>query len=232
MPLPLIVANWKMNGSQELLQQYHDFFHQHLIDYQVIVCPPFPFLLQCDTALFALGAQDCAHTDNGPFTGCVSASMLKQCNAQYVILGHSERRTHFHEDGKMIQQKVQQALAADLVPIICVGESWEARQANRTESVIETQLQECLPNNPQDQARCIIAYEPLWAIGTSKIPSLEEIQSVHQVIKQQYSQCPVLYGGSVMVVNIKQILGRDCVDGVLVGGASLSLAFWESLVQP
>lgn len=229
MQLPLIVANWKMNGTQELLQQYHVFFHRHVIGYRVIVCPPFPFLSQCDTSLFALGAQDCAHMEHGPFTGCVSAAILKQHNVQYVILGHSERRTHFHEHNKMIQQKVQQALAVDLVPIVCVGESWAERQAHETESVLMAQLRGCLPKNSLDQARCIIAYEPLWAIGTNKVPNLGEIQSTHQLIKQQYNQCPVLYGGSVTGLNIKQIIDLGSVDGVLVGGASLSLAFWESL---
>ncbi|HCU07049.1 MAG TPA: triose-phosphate isomerase [Holosporales bacterium] len=222
-----IVANWKMNGDFKLVQQYQDFFSQHVIKHHVVVCPPYPFLDKIQNSTYHVGAQNCHVEKAGAFTGSISAAILKNCNTQYVILGHSERRTQFNETNEQILQKVNAALNEDLIPIICIGETLQQKESREARAVITKQLEESIPIT---QKKVIIAYEPIWAIGTGHVPSSEDIESMHALIRRLYPTIPILYGGSVNKNNIHSILNIKNVDGVLVGGASLDISFFETLI--
>lgn len=220
-----IVANFKMNGSinfiQDYFQQLSKTSHHHRV-----ICPPFPYLQQIATILKSeslqnchLGAQNCASQKEGAYTGEVSARMLKEFGCQYVILGHSERRQLQGERSPTIKEKAQLAIEEGLIPIICVGETGENRNNNETETTILNQLQESTP----EMGDYMIAYEPIWAIGTGNTATPNDILSVHSLIRKQsvYKNIPLLYGGSVNAKNCETILEIPNVDGVLVGGASL-----------
>lgn len=221
-----IVANWKMNGDIQLIQLYQDFFSQYTINHHIVVCPPSPFLEKIKHTSYEVGAQDCHFEKSGAFTGSTSADILKSMNAEYVILGHSERRTQYNETSQLVQKKSMAALDAGLTPIICIGETLQEKETGQTSTIITNQLKESIPNTKQD---FMIAYEPIWAIGTGTVPSPEYIQNIHSVIHNIYPTCPVLYGGSVNKKNIKDILRIKYVDGVLVGGASLDISFFQTL---
>lgn len=222
-----IVANWKMNGDLNLVQQYQNFFSQHVLRYRVVVCPPYPFLEKIQNDAYYVGAQDCHFEKEGAFTGSMSAAILKSVCTQYVILGHSERRTQFNETNKQVCQKVQAVLDADLIPIVCVGETRQQKETAQTRAVITQQVEESIVIT---QKKLMIAYEPIWAIGTGCVPSLEDIASVHALIRTLYPTAILLYGGSVNKKNVHSILTINNVDGVLVGGASLDISFFETLI--
>lgn len=220
-----VVANWKMNGNanqartlvQAILNTQCNINHNT----HIILCPPFTLLSQLQNMLqsssLLLGAQDCHHKSHGAFTGNISAPMLQEAGCTHVIIGHSERRQYHHETDDIIKCKVEAALAAELTPIICVGETLAQREAGEAEKVIANQVATALPNSSDN---IIIAYEPVWAIGTGKIPTSEDIAVIHNTIKQ-HTDIPVLYGGSVNAENAGAILATPHVDGLLVGGASL-----------
>lgn len=222
-----IVANWKMNGDFNLVQQYQNFFSQHAIKYHVVVCPPYPFLAKIQHDAYHVGAQDCHVEKAGAFTGSISATILKKFNTQYVILGHSERRAQFNETNQQIAAKVKAALDEDLIPIICVGETLQEKESGHATAVMTRQLAESIPTT---QKKFIIAYEPIWAIGTGRVPSSEDIESIHALIRKLCPTIPILYGGSVNKTNISSILNIKNVDGVLVGGASLDVSFFATLI--
>lgn len=222
-----IVANWKMNGDFNLVQQYQNFFSQHHINYHVVVCPPCPFLDKIQNHTYHIGAQDCHFETNGAFTGSISAAILKNFHIQYVILGHSERRAQFNETNQQVATKVKAALDEDLIPIICVGETLQEKESGHATVVITKQLEESIPIT---QKKFIIAYEPIWAIGTGRVPSSEDIEIIHALIRKLYPTIPILYGGSVNKNNTQGILSIKNVDGVLVGGASLDVSFFETLI--
>lgn len=222
-PKHYIIANWKMHTPpmpawvQSVAMACPD------DDVQVVVCPPFTRLSAGQMVLantpIALGGQDCHEKEEGAFTGDVSAKMLRQCGCSYVLVGHSERREHHGETNEQVKAKAEVAVEHGLVPIICIGESQEEREGGNALPVIERQIAESVP--PLD-ALMIIAYEPVWAIGSGKTPTCEEVAEAHDVIKKQlHKPLPVVYGGSVKPANASEILTIDHVDGVLVGGASL-----------
>ncbi len=217
----LIVGNWKMNkGDEAGLQLAQDLLN---LKGNVVICPPYTILREVTQLVqkssLKVGAQDCASHLDGSYTGEVSASMIRNNGCSHVILGHSEARTHRHETDELVCQKVSRALDVGLVPIICIGETREAYEGGGTQDVLRSQLEKSLPKTDQE---IILAYEPVWAIGTGLVASLEYITETHQFIQSlTHHKYPILYGGSVNAKNASEILSISEVGGVLVGGASL-----------
>lgn len=240
---PLIVANWKMHGlcetSRELITQI--VLNKADLD-NIVICPPFTLLYQVGQAIHGtminLGGQDCHHEKQGAFTGDVSAAMLKDDGCSYVILGHSERRKNHHETDSLVQKKADAAHRAGLITIICVGESEKARERGDTLKVVEDQILHCLPKGTGPE-NAIIAYEPVWAIGSGKTPTSKEIGEVHEFIgallKKKYpnfkKSSRIIYGGSVTPDNAEKILAIKGVGGLLVGGASLDAKSFSKIVK-
>lgn len=227
--LPWVVANWKMNG---LADDCIDFLDACAFYPNLIFCPSAIYinLAKCSAVRIHVGAQDCGVALNGAYTGDISALALKDIEADFTIVGHSERRKHHMETNTTINQKAKAAIAADLMPIICVGESLEEYQQGITNQVLGLQLEECLAG--LEDKSYWIAYEPLWAIGTGLIPSMQEIEAAITFIQSSTKAACILYGGSVNADNIDEITALPCVSGVLVGGASLKIeAFSKMLIQ-
>lgn len=236
----LIAGNWKMNTDRasgvELAKGIASRAGE--VDADLLVCPPSVYLLPVADALsgskVALGAQDVYFENNGAFTGEISTAMLKDIGAKYVILGHSERRHILGETDADVNKKAHAALSAGLAPIVCVGEKLEEREAGRTSDVIRRQFEGSLAGVAREQIpSLVIAYEPVWAIGTGKVASPQQAEEVHadlrSLLAKQYNaelagQVRILYGGSVKPDNAGEILGQENVDGALVGGASLKTA--------
>ena len=223
----IIAANWKMNGSEELMKEFSHLAPAKHND--IIICPPFTLLDSAKTHLpsfIKIGAQNCSEQDRGPFTGEISASMLKEKSVSHVLIGHSERRTLFKETNDMIFKKVEAAIKSKLIPIVCIGEKLSGKKANKTLQVLDSQINGSLAKIEPDE-HVIVAYEPVWAIGTGLIPDENEIKETHLYIKTKLNQhfdtdIPVLYGGSANSENCNQIISIDNVGGLLVGGASLN----------
>ncbi len=240
----LIAGNWKMNKTtEEAVVFARDLVKA--IDNQKIVnvalCPPFtmiPALSEVlDGSTVALGAQNMNSEASGAFTGEISAEMLREYFVTYVIIGHSERRMLFHENNAVINKKVKAALAANLRPILCVGETLEERELGRTLDVIGEQIREGLKNVSSEHiGRLVVAYEPVWAIGTGKNATPQMAQEVHEAIRRmlddQYglngSNLMIIYGGSMKPDNAEELLSQPDVDGGLIGGASL---IFNSFIQ-
>ncbi len=246
---PLIVGNWKMNKTaseaavfiRDLRDRVPASPHA-----DVVIVPPFTALETAYSALgpsswINLGAQDVHWEEQGAFTGEVSAPMLRELGCRYVIVGHSERRTHFGERDEDIQKKVRAALKHGLSPILCVGESLAEREANRTESVVTDQLKVSLAGlATQDLATVTVAYEPVWAIGTGRAATTKQAVTAHRSIRlfietgwdsQTASAIRILYGGSVTPQNIEPLLVSDAIDGVLVGGACLNPDSFATIID-
>ena len=243
---PLVAGNWKMHGSlagnAELLLGLRELLPASSAD--CVVCPPFVYLPAVGAALagsaIELGAQDvCEQIESGAFTGEVSASMLREVGCRYVIVGHSERRAIYGESDELVARKFAAALAAGLVPILCVGESLQEREAGATEAVVIRQLDAVI--NAVGVAalgRGVLAYEPVWAIGTGRTASPEQAQEVHACLRGRIAAIDVtitgsmriLYGGSVKAGNAKDIFAMPDVDGGLIGGASLKAAEFATIV--
>ncbi len=234
---PLVAGNWKMNGTRAALEvavalaKGYDMPLRQKAD--VLVCPPATLLYLMSATLvgsgIGTGGQDCHVEEAGAFTGDISAAMLADAGASHVILGHSERRTLHGEKSALVCAKVRMALANCLVPVICIGETLAQRDAGKTLSVVREQLRGSLPRDIAGHA-FIIAYEPLWAIGTGKTPTPSDIVTVHGAIrrdlarligKREAASVRILYGGSVKPSNAGELLCLPDVDGALVGGASL-----------
>jgi triosephosphate isomerase len=249
--MTIIIANWKMNkgleGSLDIATDLHNLINKKAVNCQVVLCPSFPYLYVVSkiisNGLIKLGAQDCSFKESGAYTGDVSASMLKDSGCDYVILGHSERRLYHNETSSVIKQKAEKALLYGLTAIICVGETSLEKEKGKAFSVIEDQLKNSLPLSLSDE-NIIIAYEPVWAIGTGKNPSVREINKVHAHIKDCVKDfialhglllekdVKIVYGGSVNPSNCKEILSIANVNGLLVGGASLvSKDFYNILIE-
>ncbi len=227
----LVVGNWKMNGdlvrNQALLEQL---VRHELAAVERAVCVPFPYLAQAQAALagtpVALGAQNLCEFDDGAFTGEVSARMLREFGCRYVIVGHSERRSLFGEDDAMVARKTAKALAAGLIPIVCVGESLAEREAGQVEAVLQRQLDALRTElTPAALAELVIAYEPVWAIGTGRAASPEQVQAVLAFIRAWLGEhggaVRILYGGSVKPDTARELFSLPDADGGLIGGASL-----------
>jgi triosephosphate isomerase len=247
MRTPFVAGNWKMNMTLatgiELAQAIAAAKPAGTVE--VAVCPPFVYLADIHKTIAAshvkLGAQNVYFEAKGAFTGEISCSMLKDVGCEYVILGHSERRHILHETDKLINAKVKAAIAADLKPILCVGELIEERDAGKTENVIETQLVGGLEGLSADQLKhLVIAYEPVWAIGTGRTATPDQAQEVHKFIRNwltnkfgnNFAQTVrIQYGGSVKPENAKEIMAKPDVDGALVGGASLKANDFLQIIQ-
>jgi len=237
MRVKLVAGNWKMNGSlasgQALLKAMLPPLAA-LNRARYAVCPPFPHLVAIGQVLrgsnVALGAQDVCQFDDGAYTGGVSGAMLADCGCRYVLVGHSERRSVFGETDDVVAQKYAQALKHGLTPILCVGESLAERESGVTEVVVARQLDAVTRlGGVQSLAKGVVAYEPVWAIGTGKTASSEQAQAVHAFIRGRVAAgdrkvadaLVILYGGSVKAGNAAQLFAMPDVDGGLIGGASL-----------
>lgn len=230
----LIVGNWKMNTTRTEAVQLVTALRDQLIKgadaFDMAVCPPFVWLGEvaqiCTGSALKAGAQDCGMADKGAFTGDVSATMVKEVGASYVIVGHSERRAQHNETNAIVKAKAEAAIKNGLIPIICVGETESERQQGAHESVVGQQLAESLPGS----GAYVVAYEPVWAIGTGKTPTIQDIKSMHSFIRQQLDpteKVAILYGGSVKPDNAAAFIAIDHVGGFLIGGASLKAdEFW------
>ncbi len=235
----LIVGNWKMNGRLTSgLVLARDIVEKAItrkpLAYDIVVCPPSTLIWPINETLAGspvhLGGQDCHYATHGPYTGDVSAAQLADLGCKYVIVGHSERRQAYHESNELIAQKVEAVQMAGLTAIMCVGETAEQLAAGSTAAIITKQVQESLPKNNRP-AHLIVAYEPVWAIGSGQQPAPAEIAAVHKIIRKAlgtYGEIiQVIYGGSVSPANASTILAESEIDGVLVGSASLnSDGFW------
>lgn len=235
---PLVAGNWKMNlnrtAAVDLAEAVVGRAGQ-VPQVDLLVCPPFVYLDPVGQVLrghrVALGAQDMYHEGNGAFTGEISAAMLRDLGCEFVILGHSERRHILGETDQAVAAKTTVALAAGLTPIVCVGELLSQRQAGQTTEVVRGQIAGSLAGLDADQiARIVVAYEPVWAIGTGQVATPEQAQQVHSdlrtILAERYNaavadQVRILYGGSVKPDNAGQLLAQPDIDGALVGGASL-----------
>ncbi len=223
----IIAANWKMNLApneaeklaSEILKSHSD----NSCNNQVILLPPNVYLTSIrgiiSNSAIKLGGQDCHFEDKGAFTGDTSPAMLKNIGCEYAIVGHSERREHHKESDELINKKAKAAISNNLTPIICVGEKLQEREAGKHKEIVSAQLKTILSSIDADKV--IIAYEPVWAIGTGKTAKAEEIAEIHDFIKPLIKTAPLLYGGSVNDKNYKEILDINNVDGLLIGGASL-----------
>jgi len=238
MRMKVIAGNWKMNKNLseavELISGIKNSFSESE-NSKLIICPPNVFLETASTLLketnIGLGAQNMYFEESGAYTGEVSAEMLKSVGCQYVILGHSERRTIFGETDDIINKKIKKALSAELKPIFCIGETLEERESGKVNAVIETQIRAGLNNvSAEEMANIIIAYEPVWAIGTGKTATPEQAQEVHALIRnlltEMYSagiadNVVIQYGGSMKPANAKELLSQNDIDGGLIGGACL-----------
>lgn len=228
-----------MNGLRETASVLIEKLNAIASTATVAIFPPYTYLGYAKTNLrhIAIGGQDCSTEKSGAYTGDVSADMLKDAGCDYVLAGHSERRMYHHETNATVKQKAERAIAAGLVPVICIGEDQKQREAGIYLDVITEQLERSIPENKT--AHYMIAYEPVWAIGSGKIPSIEAIEEVHKTIASVINPAtsiasqkrPILYGGSVKADNAGEILASPHIDGVLVGGASLDAEAFESIIK-
>ncbi len=244
---PLIVANWKMHKTLAEAAQFIANLAPRVADSQADIFIAAPYTLlhavaqSCRATQITPGAQNMNEHDEGPFTGEISGRMLVDAGAKFVLLGHSERRTRYHESNELIQKKIRKALEMQLKPILCIGETAEERQEGKTYPILTDQLRkgfEHLPPNAADHL--MLAYEPVWAIGTSLTASPEAAQEVHafcrEFLAQQFGEkaCQkmrILYGGSVKADNAAQLMEKQDIDGLLVGNASLSVEAFEQIVN-
>lgn len=230
----LVMGNWKMHGSLQTNAALLDAIKAALATTSVVgelaLCVPYPYLAQAQSALggsvVSWGAQDVSASAQGAYTGEVSAAMLKDFGCTWVLCGHSERRALHNESSAQVATKAIAALAAGLTPVVCVGETLADRDANDVECVIADQLDPILALGAESLARLIIAYEPVWAIGTGRTATPEQAQAVHAYIRRELAgvgaaQVRILYGGSVKAANAASLFAQDDIDGALVGGASL-----------
>ncbi len=233
---PLVAGNWKMNGTRSSLDQIKAISEgvrgglYSKVD--ALICPPATLLYVatalCTDSPLSIGAQDCHQNASGAHTGDISAEMIADCFGTYVIVGHSERRTDHDEDDALVRAKAEAAHAADLTAIICIGETEEQRRKGETLDVLKRQLAGSIPDGA-NAARTVIAYEPVWAIGTGLTPTVADVEEAHAFMRRELSErfgeqgstMRILYGGSVKPSNAKELTAVPNVDGALIGGASL-----------
>jgi len=230
----MIIANWKMNGSKELIKEWMDFI-SHNIEFnqakECVLCPPTCYLDYTGTLIkqsynnVKLGSQHCDSVLSAPLTGGINSQMLKDAGCEFVIIGHSEQRIRLKESNPILSDKLKSSIDINLKPIFCVGESLQQKEAHQTKDILIQQL-DALPSNLLHE--CIIAYEPVWAIGTGKNAEISYIEEIHKFIKEELKNksnstnyISVVYGGSVNLDNCKEIYFSEQVDGLLIGGASL-----------
>jgi triosephosphate isomerase (TIM) len=238
----LIAGNWKMNGNLAALAELRPIAAAATANaaVDVAICPPFTLIAAAVAAApgLAIGAQDCHAADKGAHTGCVAAPMLREAGAAYVIVGHSERRANQHETSEEVRGKAEAAIRNGMTAIVCVGETEAERDAGRTLEIVGAQLRGSTPPGGRGET-LVIAYEPVWAIGTGRTPSVAEVAEVHAFIRSQLSdlvagegaKIRILYGGSVKAENADELLAVDDVDGALVGGASLTGQLFVPIIE-
>ena len=243
----VIAGNWKMNKTTDEAKAYAEEFLERvggITDADIVICAPFTLLSvlkdELEESVVHLGAQNMAWAPEGAYTGEISAAMLQDVACTYVILGHSERRELLNETDAMIAQKVRRALEAGLTPILCVGENLQQREAGAAEAVVRNQLEKALAGlKVADLRRLVIAYEPIWAIGTGKTASSQDAEEMCRSIRtvlaaaggEEAEIIPILYGGSVKADNIAELMAQADIDGALVGGASLDPAGFAKLIE-
>ena len=243
---PIIAGNWKMNKTiAEAIEFVNDIKGKlNDADVDVVICAPFTLLKDLKEVTkgsnIKIGAQNMHFAENGAFTGEISSTMLKELSIDYVIIGHSERRQYFSETNETCNKKVLKALEVGIDPILCCGETLEERETDKTKDVVKTQVISGLANvKAEDLSKVVIAYEPIWAIGTGKTATAKQandvISYIREVIASLYgelaNQVRIQYGGSVKPSNVVEIMGQSDIDGALVGGASLEPADYISLVN-
>lgn len=241
--LPYIVGNWKMNGTRSMLNEARaiDRAAARLPRVQVAVAPPSTLLYRTREAveLIGVGGQDCHIKENGAFTGDVSAPMLKDAGADFTLVGHSERRTFQGETDAIVRAKAEAALAAGLAVIVCVGETEAERDAGHAEDVVAAQIEGSVPQTDGAVEKLTVAYEPVWAIGTGRVPSVGDVAAMHKALRAKlvsiYGEAGaavrILYGGSVKPDNAAELLSIPDVGGALVGGASLTAESFLAIVS-
>lgn len=244
----LIAGNWKMNGgpydAAELLEGLKTKKAELPEEIDVLICPPFVSIGMAVNYLYdtdyQVGAQNLHFEDNGAFTGEISANMITESGCNYVIIGHSERREYFGETDESVNKKIKKALEAKLAPILCVGESLEQRKSDEHFSLVENQIKAALKDVSGDEILdVVIAYEPIWAIGTGETASPEQAQEMHahirKILTELYDEdsansIRILYGGSMKPANAKELLSQNDVDGGLIGGASLDADSFTEII--
>ncbi|MBQ7191142.1 MAG: triose-phosphate isomerase [Kiritimatiellae bacterium] len=244
----IVAGNWKMNKLPSEAAALIDGIKDQVKDVQgveVVVCPPFTDLKDAAAAVkgsnVALGAQNVAWAESGAFTGEISAGMLKDLGVEYVIIGHSERRQYFGETDDTVNKRLKAALKAGLKPIVCVGEKLEEREAGQMPAVIEKQVKQGFADlSPEELAKIVIAYEPVWAIGTGKTATPKEAQEVHALIRNLLAEIAnaevaasvrIQYGGSMKPENAKELMDQPDIDGGLIGGAALKADSFAAIVK-
>ena len=245
----IIAGNWKMNKTQaEARVLVEDLVREigRCEDAEIVLCPPFTALaavseLLGSSSAIRLGAQNMHEAASGAYTGEISASMLRELYVRYVIIGHSERRQYFHEDNATVNRKTKAALAAELRLIVCIGETLPERESDTWKKVLETQLTEGLAGFTEKEAvDLILAYEPVWAIGTGKTASPAQAEEAHQFIRKHLGKLfgnaaaekiRIQYGGSVKAENAKELISKPDIDGALVGGASLDARGFTAIIK-
>lgn len=245
---PIIAGNWKLNKTIREAIDLVTGLKRNLLDVtdvEIVVCPTFTAIAPVAEVLtdtnIGIGGQNIYWEEKGAFTGEISAPMLKEAGAAYVILGHSERRQYFGETDDGVNKKIKAALKEGLTPIVCVGETLQEREAKKTLAVVETQVKGCFAGFTAEEAqKCVVAYEPVWAIGTGLNATPEQAQEVHQAIRKLLSglfgeesadSIRIQYGGSVKPDNVATLMAQPDVDGALVGGASLDADSFTKLVK-
>lgn len=241
-----VVGNWKMHKTARESTDYIEALLSKVKTSQINIYLAVPFTSIAAAALYAkdtnivVGAQNMNDAREGAFTGEIAGLMLKEAGAAFVLLGHSERRHSFQEGDALIHRKVLRALQDDIQPILCIGETAKERDAKKTEEVIQKQLLSALQDVPKENLKdLLVAYEPVWAIGTGKTPTPKEIQAMHAfcreclatILGKQAGSIPILYGGSVKSENVADIVAERDVNGVLVGGASLDSKIFAAIIQ-
>ncbi|HEX8442288.1 MAG TPA: triose-phosphate isomerase [Allosphingosinicella sp.] len=239
----LVVGNWKMNGSLAQLKELGAIASaaRNSPGVDVAVCPPFTLIApaRARSAGLAVGAQDCHGKDSGAFTGSVSAAMLKEAGARLIIVGHSERRAEHRESDAAVRSKAEAALRQGLQAIVCVGESDEERRAGRAVEIVSGQLAGSLPQIGEGEGEIVVAYEPIWAIGTGNTATPQDVAEMHAAIRAELGRAlggrggsvRILYGGSVKPDNAAELFAVPDVDGALVGGASLTAKDFVPIIE-
>lgn len=239
----LVVGNWKMHGSRAAnAQLLAGLKEAGPWNADVAVCVPFPYIAETALSLtgttIAFGAQDCSSHEQGAYTGEVSSTMLADVGCRYAIVGHSERRAYHAESDQLVADKAKAALAHGVTPIVCVGETLAEREAGQTEAVVKRQLAAVIHTLGHCCGEMVVAYEPVWAIGTGLTATPEQAQAVHAVLRAQLhaatdraSSMRILYGGSVKADNAAQLFGQADIDGGLIGGASLKVVDFAAICR-